>query len=396
MILRALRVAAMAGSLAVAASCGPADPSSPTISLSTPTPGNGPAFVEVRGLSAARLSTLAAGSRSPEAWAAILRVSVAADGPPVIGDYRVAAKALRFTPAFPFDPGREYRVQFDERRIASAGEVAAAVAAPLVATVRLPAAAHQADTTVTQIYPSAATLPENLLRIYIHFSAPMGLSPGIDHIALLDTHGSVVEGTFLPLDYEFWNHDRTRFTAFLDPGRVKRGILPNRQSGRALKRGDRYTLVVRSTWRDGNGQPLKDEFRRDFVAGPADLQPLDTAAWRIDAPADGRAPLVVTFPEPLDQGLLLRALGVRRDGKALDGDARVEAAETRWIFTPRQPWSGGRHDLVALSILEDLAGNQIGRAFEVDNFESVDQDPDPKTIVVPFDVGSRVAQRPGA
>jgi hypothetical protein len=36
--------------------------------------------------------------------------------------------------------------------------------------------------------------------------------------------------------------------------------------------------------------------------------------------------------------------------------------------------------------LEDLAGNQIGRAFEVDNFDTVDKSPDPQTITIPFRV----------
>jgi hypothetical protein len=42
----------------------------------------------------------------------------------------------------------------------------------------------------------------------------------------------------------------------------------------------------------------------------------------------------------------------------------------RWIFTPREPWRAGSYQLLALDILEDIAANQIGRAFEVDNFES--------------------------
>jgi hypothetical protein len=93
---------------------------------------------------------------------------------------------------------------------------------------------------------------------------------------------------------------------------------------------------------------------------------------------------VVTFPEPLDHGLLLRALGVRQAGQALEGDISIEANETRWTFTPHDPWRAGAYDLLALSILEDRAGNQIGRAFEVDNFDTVDKGPEPKTITLPF------------
>ena len=102
--------------------------------------------------------------------------------------------------------------------------------------------------------------------------------------------------------------------------------------------------------------------------------------------AGRRDPLVVTFPEPLDHGLLMRALGVRLAGEQVDGEIGVEAGETRWTFTPDEPWRPGTYHLLALSILEDLAGNQIGRAFEVDNFDTVDKDPDPKTVRLPFTV----------
>ena len=380
MTLDVLRAAAVATLIATAAACGraatPSPARSPAIVLNSSAPGA--AVVEVTGLSRDVADALDT-PRTPEAWAAILRVAVSADAPPVLGSYQVADGSLRFTPAFPFDPGRTYDVRFDASR--AGGPV-------LTAAVSLPAPATAPTTTVASIFPSGDLLPENLLRMYITFSAPMSGATGIGHLELLGPDDVPVEGAFLPLDYEFWSPDRTRFTVFFDPGRVKRGILPNRQSGRALVRGGRYTLVVKPTWRDANGQPLKEEFRKTFTAGPADMEPLDTASWRIQPPETGsRAPLSVRFPEALDHGLLTRALGVRHAGKPVDGDTRVEDAETRWTFTPREPWSAGRYELLALSILEDRAGNQIGRAFEVDNFEAVDKSPDPKTVTVAFAVG---------
>ena len=96
--------------------------------------------------------------------------------------------------------------------------------------------------------------------------------------------------------------------------------------------------------------------------------------------------MAATFPKPLDRGLLMRALGVRRDGAAVEGDIAVDAGETRWTFTPKDAWRAGRYELLALDILEDLAGNQIGRAFEVDNFETVDKSPDPQSIRLAFTV----------
>ena len=142
------------------------------------------------------------------------------------------------------------------------------------------------------------TVPENLLRMYIEFSGPMGRPSGIPHMKLLGADGREIEGAFLPLDYEFWDPAHTRFTAFLDPGRVKSGILPNKQMGRALDTGRTVTLVISREWRDEHGLPLKDDYRRMFhVAAPVE-KPLDPKSWRIEAPAAGsRNALVVTFSE---------------------------------------------------------------------------------------------------
>ena len=69
-------------------------------------------------------------------------------------------------------------------------------------------------------------MPANQLRLYLHFSAPMDWRSGHEHVPLLDDAGQEVPDAFLPLDADFWNDDRTRYTVFFDPGRVKRGILP--------------------------------------------------------------------------------------------------------------------------------------------------------------------------
>jgi hypothetical protein len=222
--------------------------------------------------------------------------------------------------------------------------------------------------------------------MYIHFSAPMGRRGGLEHVHLLDEDGDEVRGPFLPLDADFWNDDRTRYTVFFDPGRVKQGLTPREEMGPSLEAGREYTLVVDAAWLDGDGLPLREAFRRTFRVGPADERPLDPDAWRIAPPKAGtRDAVVVTFPEPLDHGLLLRAMGVASGlGVPIDGDVGVEAHETRWLFTPADPWPAGEHQLVVLSILEDLAGNRIGRAFEVDNFERVDRSPEPDVTRIPF------------
>jgi hypothetical protein len=339
-------------------------------------------------LSRETLGALRDGQITADQWPAILRVAVSDTAPGMLGSYSVSDDALRFTPLYPFDAGRQYHVRFDLARVPGAS------GSETVAVVGQPAQHTTPSTIVTRVYPTGDVVPENLLRMYIEFSGPMGRPSGIEHMKLVAESGKEIPGAFLPLDYEFWSPDHTRFTAFFDPGRVKDGILPNQQMGRALRAGHPATLVISAAWKDQHGLPLKEEFRRVLRVGPAETKPLDTASWRIQPPsaAGGRDGVVVSFPRPLDHGLLLRALGVTRDGAPVDGDIVVDNAETRWTFTPREPWRAGTYELLALDILEDVAGNQIGRAFEVDNFDTVDESPNPQRLTIPFRVEPAAAR----
>jgi hypothetical protein len=355
-----------------------------TLVADTPNPS-----IELRGFGRSELDAIGRANLTQEQWVRLMRVSVkgGSEGlPPVAGSYSIERDAIRFTPMFPLDAGREYAVTFDPSQAPGKR-----VDGPVVtALVSRPAEPRVPSTVVDCVYPSGDVLPENQLRMYIHFSAPMGLKGGLDYIRLIDERGQEVVDPFLPLDAEFWNTDHTRYTVFFDPGRVKRGILPNQQMGRALAPGHRYTLEISADWRDAHGLPLKSRFTREFRAGPADERPLDSRTWRIAAPAAGTsAPLAVSFPEPLDHGLLMRALGVSRASAAVEGESRVEDAERRWTFTPRDPWEAGEYQLVVLSFLEDLAGNRIGRAFEVDTFDRVDTTSEPERHLISFRVASR-------
>ena len=341
--------------------------------------------IDVIGLGDASLEQLRNADWTADKWQSLLRVSVkpadapGSDLPAVAGRYAIVGRVLRFTPMFPLDEGRQYDVVLDPGFMPPLGRMVAEPQNAVRAVVGRPAVNRSPSTVVTHIYPSGDVLPANQLRMYVHFSAPMDWRSGHDYVLLLDDRGQEVVDAFLPLDVDFWNDDRTRYTVFFDPGRVKRGILPNRQMGRALEAGRRYTLVIKRDWRDGHGLPLKEEFRHEFSASAAIERPLAMSDWRVTPPAAGtREPLAVTFPDPLDHGLLGRAMGVERNGTPIEGDIAIESDETRWLFTPRGPWSLGDYNLVALAFLEDLAGNRIGRAFEVDNFERTDATSEPE------------------
>ncbi len=390
MRVRLVRVAVLMGSLISTAlligtaSCGRSFNATTAPSIALTTPPSGAAYIEVKGLPDQTLNALDGARLSAEQWSGILRVAVAADAPPVLGKYSVADGAVRFTPLFPFDEGRQYHVRFDPGQLPGAAADAASV---VEATVGRPASTSTPSTSVARVYPGGDEVPENLLRMYIEFTAPMGRKSGVEYIRLLDSAGREITGAVLPLEYEFWSPDHTRFTVFFDPGRVKKGILPNRQMGRPLEVGRTVTLVIGREWRDAHGLPLKEDFKRTLRVGPPADTPIDPSTWRIQAPAAAtREGMVVTFPRPLDHGLLMRALGVRFNGQPVDGVIDIGLGETRWTFTPTEPWRAGAYDLLALDILEDPAGNQIGRAFEVENARAVNAGPDPKTITLPVRV----------
>jgi hypothetical protein len=330
------------------------------------TGGDPPAAVEVHGLPGADLRELGALALSPSEWQHLFDVRVEGAPLPMQGRYTVADGVVRFTPAYGFDPGRTFAATFDPTRIPGAASVDGWRSTPLLATVTPSRVAHDPSTVVRQVYPSGPIVPANMLRFYFEFSDPMGRGTALEHIRLEESSGSQVVDPFLPLDADLWSPDRTRFTLFFDPGRVKRDIKPNRDLGRALIPGRSYALVIDGAWFDGREAPLARPHRHVFQVGEPIERAIDHAQWSVEPPRAGtRDALVVRFPWALDYGLLHRALGVRRDGADLAGAVVVDEAETRWTFRPDADWQAGDYRLIVLTILEDPAGNRLGRAFEV-------------------------------
>jgi hypothetical protein len=332
-----------------------------------PASASSPALVRVTGLSPAEASALRGMPIAEMAWESLLRVRVAGnDELAVAGTYSVTSDAIEFRPRFPFDAGRSYSVQFDASRLPSPRQVAV-----VQRTIDVPAGPASARTQVTSIAPTGGIWPENLLRFYIQFSAPMSRATALGFVHLVDEAGAEVTEAFLPLDVDLWNGDRTRFTVFFDPGRVKTGIRPNVEFGRALHAGRKYAIVVDAAWPDAHGRPLTSEFRYPFTAAAAEERAVTPANWTVAAPVAGsRDPLVVTFPWGLDRGLLQRAVGVNTaTGATVDGAIAIDERERVWRFTPATPWRPGDYQLVVLAILEDPAGNRVGRAFEIEMFQ---------------------------
>lgn len=300
--------------------------------------------------------------------------------PAMAGTLRRVDGRLQFEPRFPLARGVRYRAEFR----------ASPEAVPVVSYFSLPAENAAPATVVQQVYPSAAVLPENLLKFYVHFSAPMTRGAAYQNIHLRDASGAVIDLPFLELPEELWDASMTRLTLLIDPGRIKRGVKPLEDIGPVFETGRRYSLTVDTAWRDAAGQPLRERFEKKFQAGPADRTPPETTRWKLHAPAaGGRGALVVDFDEPMDHALTLRLLAVVKtggDGRAVRGDETLGREERQWTFVPDDPWSPGAYELKIATTIEDLAGNNVGKAFDVDVFESVERKIKTPVVSVAFSV----------
>lgn len=290
--------------------------------------------------------------------------------PPMAGQYEWREGRLVFTPLFPLQPEVRYRAVFRPEALPNGGPAGAKV---LSAIHRLDKPAPVEAAQVTHVSPEAASLPENTLKFYLHFSAPMSGGGIYQHVRLRKESGEVVHEPFLEIDQEMWNHGMTRLTLFIDPGRIKQGLAPRADLGTALQEGRQYTLEIDSGWPDAKGQPLKAGHQKIFKVGPPDRGCPEPQDWTLQAPAAGsREPLMVLFDEALDEALALRLLSiVSQQGTKIEGISSLASAGREWRFTPNEPWMAGTHQLEVPDILEDLAGNSVGSPFEVDVFTSV-------------------------
>jgi hypothetical protein len=261
-------------------------------------------------------------------------------------------------------------------------------AAAVTSEFQSPRRSETPATLVSHVYPSADMLPENLLKFYLHFTAPMSRGNIYDHIRLRDESGKEVDLPFLEIDEELWDTTMTRLTLIIDPGRIKRGVRPLEEIGPALEAGKSYTLVIGRELRDGAGITLKEGFQKAFKVASPDREPPDPARWKVQAPKAGaRDPLALIFPEPMESALARRLIRVAgSSGEIVKGKVSLEDQERLWTFTPDQVWRRGRYQLLIQTTLEDLAGNNIGKPFEVDLFEGVERRLSTKSVKRSFEI----------
>ncbi|HMF70842.1 MAG TPA: hypothetical protein VK616_05185 [Flavitalea sp.] len=272
----------------------------------------------------------------------------------ILGDYRVTADNIIFTPVIAFTPGKEYEVYYQNK---------------LLRKFSIPNPDSANASRLLSVYPSCDTVPENVLKLYLSFSAPMREGEALKHISLLNKQGDTLKGIFLDLQPELWNPERNVLTLWFDPGRIKRDLIPNLRLGNPLKKGEVYTLIVSTTWKDVQGLPLRNSYIRKFIVTSRDSISPDPSLWHLQLPLAGsRSPLKINFKESLDYFLLQEVISIVDDKEnVVAGAFRVTGKEQGLEFHPAQKWRAGLYRLKTASHLEDLAGNNLERLFEHDN-----------------------------
>jgi hypothetical protein len=290
---------------------------------------------------------------------------------PVLGEWTPENDRLAFRALVPFTPGITYELYKGQE---------------LVETFQIEGLISDAPD-VIGIYPSADTLPENLLKMYLQFSSPMREGKAIQNIAVLDlTNGDTLEGTFLDLQPELWNEDYTLLTLWLDPGRIKRGLIPNQTLGAPLEANTNYRLVISSNWTNTNGFGLAENISKDFYTIPRDESSPDPKKWKLITPKSGtKDALRIEFLEPLDAILAREAIQLLNSNrKVITGNTHLSEYESAFEFLPDSGWNPGDYTLKVETRLEDLAGNNINRLFDMDIYGDRKVEEGPEYIDLAF------------
>ncbi len=304
------------------------------------------------------------------------------DHPQIIGGLELKGHVLHFKPKYGLNPGSSYTVIVSHSLLMQSKR-------DFKSVITIPDRVIQSKAYVQNVYPSASELPMNQLKLYIEFSAPMRMGNAYKHIRLYKMPEEKLEDeAFLTMPEELWDPERKRLTIFFDPGRIKRGVQPNLQLGLPLVQGNRYKLVVDKDWLDANGAILVEGFEKEFEVVGVDRQSPDPQTWDITSPTPGtRETLTIDFKEPIDFGLLNSAIVlINEQEEVVSGEIAITDSEQKWNFIPHKNWKMEEYNLVINAWLEDLAGNNLKRKFDVDLNDPKDTPKNLTEVIIPIQI----------
>lgn len=258
-----------------------------------------------------------------------------------------------FSPVIPFTPGQTYTLRKKNTEV--------------LALFTIPERERREDAELLAIYPKLDTVPENLLKMYFEFAQPMQeVKNAIDFIVVTNETDNLETQPFLRLESELWNKERTLLTLWLDPGRIKTDLIPNRERGLPLTAGNYYSVSIDSSWKSIEGMPLKQKYIKKFYVGIRDDLKPKLEKWRLPLlQGDSLQSLNIEFGEPMDAFLSLETIQFYdMNNRRVRGRFTLLENQSRLRFVPDSAWRGRKIELRVQSRLEDLAGNNLERRFD--------------------------------
>ena len=274
---------------------------------------------------------------------------------PVLGSFALDAGKVIFSPIIPFSYGMTYELKQNDQSI-------------FEFTVK-ETDEHTEKPKLLAIYPSKDTVPENLLKFYLVFSKPMQeVHSALDYIKVHNISKDEPIDIFLPLQNELWNQEHTELTLWLDPGRIKRDLIPNREKGQPLVEGNNYRISIDPIWQDAQGNNLDKAVVKELIVKERDSIKPNVHNWNLFIPKKGTNDVLnIKLAEAMDAMLLLESLIIRSiDQNQVSGSFVLAEQERELIFTPDLEWKAGNYELLIDSKLEDLAGNNLNHLFDKD------------------------------
>ncbi|MEQ8338743.1 MAG: hypothetical protein RIA62_15400 [Cyclobacteriaceae bacterium] len=271
----------------------------------------------------------------------------------ILGEYERNQHSVKFIPAIPFRRNLTYIIKYDRTTINQ---------------FSIPGRSKSGRSTLTNIYPSADTVPENFLKIHLEFSKPMSELHSSQYVSLLNENGDTLNHIFLRLDPELWNYDHTMLTLWLEPGRIKKSLLPNVLDGIPIEERKQYTIVVSEKWKSAEGIPLQKAVHKQIYVSSRDERMPMVDQWAILVPKSStQEPLTISFNEVLDYTSLMGSFNVLNSkGTQVDGVFHILPGEAGVEFIPEQAWHTGKYSIQVEWSVEDLAANNLNRLFDRD------------------------------
>ena len=276
-------------------------------------------------------------------------------GPAMLGKYERKDNELAFTPRFRLGAGQLYRADFHHP--------------DKLYTVdyRVPKAEAKAPPKVVKIYPTSNLLPANHLKFYIYFDRAMrGGKELFKQIVLVDDKGKEIDDPWL-ID-EIWDEENHCLIIYIHPGRIKWGVELRELMGPVLYEKRNYSLVIRGSLTDLDGNKIGKDVVKKFRTTPEDRVRIDLTKVKIEPAVAGTSErVVVTFPKAIDHRSLQRFVRITDDqGIAIKGQVEIGQDEKTWALLPKGNWQNRRYYLDIEPELEDVAGNTPIRPFDLD------------------------------